>query len=129
MRVATLCSQALTNLDFRWHLLCTPEYSSRNELWPLQNVVPHSLKTTVQDCPKPKQLSLLLAPARLHIIQASELSPGMTLGCFAPAFSLLLKHGCSWYLAWTETHSMTAHLFTGICQPWAHSGRGWVLTQ
>lgn len=86
-------------------------------------------KDNFPGCPKPQQLLLLLAaPTGLHITQASDLSSGPTSYRdalrFAPAHSLLLKHGCSGYPAWTETHSAMTQLFTGLCEQWAPSRRG-----
>lgn len=106
----------------------TPAAEGAGPRWCVAPLLPWG-KDNFPGCPKPQQLLLLLAaPTGLHITQASDLSSGPTSYRdalrFAPAHSLLLKHGCSGYPAWTETHSAMTQLFTGLCEQWAPSRRG-----
>lgn len=77
----------------------TPAAEGAGPRWCVAPLLPWG-KDNFPGCPKPQQLLLLLAaPTGLHITQASDLSSGPTSYRdalrFAPAHSLLLKHGCT----------------------------------
>lgn len=102
------CSWAPADLTLQWHLLYSTADSCCRRSWATLVCGSYLLpwgKDNFPGCPKPRFSLLLLLVCTQPRLQNSAQALPPTENPFAPAHSLLPKHGCSGYPARTETHS------------------------